>query len=94
MAFVFVQRSVTWEARVLALGEHPSGGGTGGGVIVSVVLVLGAKCQARDSRVSPLDRLCFSSFAREHPLELVARADFQLREHLVQVVLNGPRADE
>jgi hypothetical protein len=28
------------DARVLALGEHPSGGGTGGGVIVRVVHVI------------------------------------------------------
>jgi hypothetical protein len=42
----------------------------------------------------PLDRLCFSGFTREHPLEFVARADLELREHLVQVVLDGPRADE
>ena len=43
--------------------------------------------------VSPLDRLCLSGSAREYPLELVARADPELREHLVQVVLDGPRAD-
>jgi hypothetical protein len=41
-----------------------------------------------------LDRQRFARLTREGPVELAARADRQLGEDLVQVVLDGPRADE
>jgi len=42
----------------------------------------------------PLDRLCFSSFAREYAVELITRSDLELLEPFVQVVLDSPRDDE
>jgi hypothetical protein len=40
------------------------------------------------------DRLHFASFARQDPVEFVARADVELGEHLVQVVFDRAWADE
>jgi hypothetical protein len=41
-----------------------------------------------------LNPLCLSSFGWEYAPELIARRDLELHEHLVQVVLDRPRADE
>jgi hypothetical protein len=45
------QRSVTWMPAPLRFGEHPSGGGTGGSVIVRVVHCI-SSCSARTQSTS------------------------------------------
>jgi hypothetical protein len=45
-------------------------------------------------RRSRLDRRLGDRLPSERPLELVARADFELAEHLVEVIFDAARADE